>query len=63
MTMQYTILKIMEEDYGCEGIPEDEELMCSVLVRDENGCEKWLKLADSYLTSHKLDIGSVFTSD
>lgn len=61
--MQYTILKIMEEDYGCEGIPEDEELMCSVLVRDENGCKKWLKLADSYLTSHKLDIGSVFTSD
>jgi len=63
MTMQYTILKIMEEDYGCEGIPEDEELMCSVLVRDENGCEKWLKLANSYLTSHNLNIGSVFTSD
>ena len=61
--MRYTIIRITEEDYGCEGIPEGEELMCSVLVRDENDSEKWLKLADSYLTSHKLNIGSVFTSD
>jgi len=48
--MKYTILKIFEEDYGCEGIPEGEELMCSVLVRDTNGNEKWLRVPDSRLT-------------
>lgn len=56
--MKYTILRIMEEDYGCEGIPEGEELMCSVLLRDENGRESWKKLPDRYLTENSLDIGS-----
>ena len=34
--MRYTVLKIFEEDYGCEGVPDDAEPMCSVLVRDNN---------------------------
>lgn len=58
--MRYTIIRITEEDYGCEGIPEGEELMCSVLVRDENGEEKTLRLPDSFLTDNSLDIGSSF---
>lgn len=61
--MKYTILKILEEDYGCEGIPEGEEPMCSVLVRDENGCEKWMKLSDSFLTANSLDTGSTFDEE
>ena len=59
--MIYKILRIIEEDYGCEGIPEGEELMCSVLVSDENGNEKWLKMPDSFLTEHNLSKGSTFS--
>lgn len=55
--MRYTILKIFEEDYGCEGVPENEEPMCSVLVRDTDGHEKWLKIADSYLTENNIRTG------
>jgi len=61
--MKYTIIRILEEDYGCEGIPDGEEPMCSVLVRDTNGCEKMLRIADSWLTENNLDRGSVFDWD
>ena len=52
--MRYTVLKIFEEDYGCEGIPDDAEPMCSVLLRDNNNMEKWVKLPDSYLTGNNI---------
>ena len=45
--MKYEIIEIFEEDYGCEGIPEGEELMCTVLIRAENGFEKHIRLTDS----------------
>jgi len=61
--MRYTILEIYEEDYGCEGIPDGEEPMCSVRVRSENGIEKLLKITDSYLTENKLDRGSILNWD
>ena len=57
--MKYTVLKIFEEDYGCEGVPENEEPMCSVLVRDENGSEKWLKIADKHLNDNNIKEGDV----
>ena len=47
--MKYKVIDISEEDYGCEGIPEDSELMCSVLIR--------------YLRENDIDIGSVITAD
>lgn len=55
--MKYTIVGIFEEDYGCEGVPENEEPMCNVLLKDIDGNEKWVKLADSYLTKHDLNEG------
>ena len=58
--MRYTILDIIEWDYGCEGVPDGEEPMCSVVVRDENGEENTLKLTDSYLTENGLNIGDSF---
>lgn len=61
--MKYTVLKIFEEDYGCEGVPENAELMCSVLVRDESGNEKWLKIADKYLTDNNIDVGDIIDHD
>lgn len=61
--MRYTILDIIEWDYGCEGVPDGEEPMCSVLVRGEDGCEKTLKLSDSYLSEKSLNIGDTFETD
>lgn len=55
--MKYTIIEIIEWDYGCEGIPDGEEPMCSVLVRDENSSEKIIKLSDRYLTENHLNVG------
>jgi hypothetical protein len=56
--MKYKILKIYDEDYGCEGVPEGQEPMCSVLVQDNDGNEKWIKLSDTYLRESNLDEGS-----
>ena len=47
--MKYKVIDISEEDYGCEGIPENSELMCSVLIESSDGTQKWLKIADRYL--------------
>ena len=58
--MKWKILHIYEDDYGCEGIPEDGELMCSVLARNAGGEEKWLKIADKWLTDNEVTVGSVF---
>ncbi|MCR4795980.1 MULTISPECIES: hypothetical protein [Ruminococcus] len=55
--MRYTILDIIEWDYGCEGVPDGEEPMCSVVVRDESNNEKVIKLSDSYLTENHLKTG------
>jgi len=55
--MRYKIIEIYEEDYGCEGIPENHEPMCNVLVSDELGNKKWIKLSDDFLIKHKLNEG------
>ena len=60
--MKYKVIDISEEDYGCEGIPEDSELMCSVLIESSDGTQKWVKIADRYLRENDIDIGSVFTA-
>ena len=56
--MRYEIIEITEDDYGCEGIPENEELMCTVLLRGENGSEKQIRLADSFLSENDIKRGS-----
>ncbi|MBR0485974.1 MAG: hypothetical protein IJJ69_14560 [Oscillospiraceae bacterium] len=55
--MNYLILKILEEDYGCEGVPEGEELLCRVLLQDESGQQVWKKIPDSLLTEQNLNEG------
>ncbi|MBE6876089.1 MAG: hypothetical protein E7496_05075 [Ruminococcus sp.] len=57
--MKYLILKILEEDYGCEGIPEGEEPLCNVLLQDESGGQVWKKFPDRWLTEQHLDEGSI----
>lgn len=57
--MIFTVLQIWEEDYGCEGIPEEEELMCRVLLMDENKREIWKRLPDRFLTAQNITVGSI----
>lgn len=61
--MEYKVIDISEEDYGCEGIPEDSELMCSVLLEGSDGARKWVKMADRYLRENGIDIDSIITAD
>ena len=55
--MKYKILKIYDDDYGCEGVPEGQKPMCSVLIQDSQGNERWIKLSDEYLTDNNLNEG------
>ncbi len=54
---KYKILQIIEEDYGCEGVPDGQEPMCHVLLQNEDGPECWKILPDSLLTEKKLQEG------
>lgn len=54
----YTIYRIFEDDYGCEERPEDQPDMVLVLLRDENGCERLLRVEDALLRRLNLDEGS-----
>ncbi|GEM_PF-39340 len=54
-----TVLRILDEDYGCEGVPDGEEPMCRVLVRDKNSTEFWIKIPDSYLTKNAVREGDM----
>lgn len=53
----YTILRIYEEDHGCEGIQPGEEPMDEVLLRAADGTEVWRKLSDVWLLQHGYDEG------
>ena len=55
--MKYEIIDIYEEDYGCEGVPDNEEIMCIVSLRNENGDEKHIRLPDSFITENSMKKG------
>lgn len=54
---RYTILRIDEADFGCEGRPEGEPIWDLVWLRDENGREIRVKAEDKLLYERKLDEG------
>lgn len=51
---KFRIVRIDEEDFGCEGRPEGEETMVSVILEDETGEKERVRVEDAYL--YKLDI-------
>ena len=61
--MKYIITRITEPDFGCEGLPEDEELMDAVRLRAEDGSEHTAMVADELLYSLGLDVGSECTAE
>lgn len=56
--MNYVITKIIEPDFGCEGLPEGTERMDRVYLRGEDGSEHIAVVADELLYRLGLDVGS-----
>ncbi|MGN1119682.1 MAG: hypothetical protein ACI4Q4_04950 [Oscillospiraceae bacterium] len=56
--MKYTITRIIEPDFGCEGLPENEERMDRVYLRAEDGSERIIAVPDALLYELNLYEGS-----
>ena len=54
----YTVERIEELDFGCEGRPEGMKDMVRVFLKGENGEEESLKVEDAWLYAHGIDEGS-----
>lgn len=63
MGMKYTIAKIIEPDFGCEGLPEGEERMDTVRLIAADGTEHTAAVSDELLYRLGLDIGSECTAE
>ena len=57
--MKYRIVEIFDEDYGCEGVPEGEEPMCSVIAADEDGKVRRFRFSESCIEEKGLAEGTV----
>ena len=55
--MNYKILEICEEDYGCEGVLEGQEPMDRVLVIGSDMEKKCIRISDRYLIENNLNEG------
>ena len=54
----YTIIRIDESDFGCEGRPEGYIPMVDVLLEDEYGREHSVEMEDAMMYQRALDEGS-----
>ena len=52
-----TVTEIIEDDFGCEGVPEDAEAMVTVVVTDCEGKEQRIRLSDSLEYERKIEAG------
>ena len=57
MNNVYTVTKIIENDYGCEGVPDGQEPMVKVKLRDESGSVLWITEKDALLYRLGIDEG------
>lgn len=61
--MKYKIVEIYDDDYGCEGVPEDQDPMCILKVKDEEGNIKWIRLSSVYIDDNRIKEGDVIEYD
>lgn len=54
----YKITDIIEDEFGCEGRPEGEEPMVTILLVDDTGKQRSIRMADKLAYEKKLDIGA-----
>lgn len=53
----YQVTRIEEMDYGCEGLPDGEQLMVSVFIQDEAGNDTILRVKDDTLYERDINEG------
>ena len=58
MEMLYTVERIEELDFGCEGRPEEMKDMVRVILKGDNGEEESMKVEDDWLYANEIDEGS-----
>ena len=56
--MRYVIKRIIEPDFGCEGLPENEVRKDRVILRAEYGSERVIVVPDELLYELELYEGS-----
>ena len=58
-----TVTEIIEDDFGCEGIPEDAQAMVTVVVNDCEGREQRIRMSDSLAYERKIEAGDTVMLD
>ena len=53
----YKIIRIDEEDFGCEGRPEGQEPMVQVVLESDAGETTIVMMEDALMYARKLDVG------
>lgn len=53
------VVRIDEQDYGCEELPEGQPLLCDVSVQDAAGRVRVLPAADALLTRQNIREGDL----
>lgn len=59
----YTVLRIDEQDYGCEELPEGQPVLCDVLLADGAGAQRTLPVPDALLTQRNIREGDTVRLD
>jgi len=57
--MKYKVLEITEDDHGCEGLPDGEERMITLLLENSDGERRQLRMADRRAYELNINEGSV----
>lgn len=58
-----TVTEIIEDDFGCEGIPEDAQAMVTVVVTCFEGREQRIRMSDSLAYERKIEAGETVMLD
>ena len=62
MFKKYIIIKILEDDYGCEDRPDDYTPRVIVYLKSEES-ETTIKQVDQYLIDNDIDVGDMVFID
>ena len=54
--MKYKIIRILEPDFGCEGRPDGYEQVDDVIIENDQGVRKTLKMKDAELYRLHLEL-------
>ena len=61
METTYRVLRIEEQLYGCEELPEGQPVLCDVLLEAADGTQRVLPYPDAELTRLDINEGSTVT--